>query len=101
MSEDKVSSISHSRTLDEMADFWDTHSLADYDEQTVEVEMTFDTATRRSIVKIEPELMADISRVARERKISTQTLINVWLRQYVDRLLIPQAAEAQEPGGAG
>lgn len=81
-----VSSISHSSTLEEMADFWDTHSLADYDEQTYEVEITFDPSARRTVVNIEPELMADISRVARERKISAQTLINVWLRQYVDRL---------------
>lgn len=86
MPEDKVSSISHSRTLEEMADFWDTHSLADYDEQTYEVEITFDPSARRTVVNIEPELMADISRVARERKVSAQTLINVWLRQYVDRL---------------
>lgn len=91
MSEDKVSSISHSRTLDEMADFWDSHSLADYDEQTFEVEMTFDPAARRSTVNIEPELMADISRLAHERKISAQTLINVWLRQYVDQLFTSEA----------
>jgi len=36
--EDKASSISHSRTLEEMAAFWDTHSLADYDDQTYEKE---------------------------------------------------------------
>jgi hypothetical protein len=82
----EVSSISHSRTLEEMTDFWDTHSLADYDEQTYEVELTFDPSARRTVVNIEPELLVDISRVARERKVSAQTLINVWLRQYVDRL---------------
>jgi len=76
-----------------MADFWDTHSLADYDEQTYEVEMTFDPSARRTAVNIEPELMADIARVARERRVSAQTLINVWLRQYVDRAA-PEAAEA-------
>jgi len=85
MPEDKVSSISHARTLEEMADFWDTHSLADYEEQTYEVEMTFDPSARRTMVNIEPELMADILRVARERRVSAQTLINVWLRQYVDQ----------------
>jgi hypothetical protein len=34
MAEGKVSSISHAETLEEMAEFWDTHSLADYDDQT-------------------------------------------------------------------
>lgn len=92
MPEDKVSSISHARTLEEMAEFWDTHSLADYEEQTYEVEMTFDPSARRTVVNIEPELMAEILRVARERRVSAQTLINVWLRQYVDQLA-SQAAE--------
>jgi hypothetical protein len=85
MAEDRVSSISHSRTLEEMAEFWDTHSLADYDDQTYEVEMTFDPSARRAVVSIEPELMADIVRIARERRVSTQTLVNIWLRQAVDR----------------
>jgi len=89
--EDRVSSISKSRTLEEMADFWDTHSLADFDEQTYEVEMTFDPAARRAVVTIEPELMADISKVAQKRKVSSQTLINVWLRQQVDRVASPAA----------
>lgn len=86
MAENKVSSISHSCTLEEMAEFWDTHSLADYDDQTYEVEMTFDPSARRTAVSIESELMTDILRIAHERKISTQTLVNVWLRQHVDRL---------------
>jgi len=94
MPEDKVSSISHARTLEEMAEFWDTHSLADYEEQTYEVEMTFDPSARRTVVNIEPELMAEILRVARERRVSAQTLINVWLRQYVDQLA-SQAAEGR------
>ncbi len=87
MQDDRVSSISASRTLEEMADFWDTHSLADYDAQTYEVEMSFEPSARRSVVTIEPELMLDISQMARSRNVSTQTLINVWLRQQVDRLL--------------
>jgi len=87
MQDDRVSSISGSRTLEEMADFWDTHSLADYDDQTYEVEMSFDSMARRSVVTIEPELMLDISQIALARNVSTQTLINVWLRQQVDRLM--------------
>jgi hypothetical protein len=88
MQEDKVSSISGSRTLEEMAEFWENHSLADYDDQTYEVEMTFDPSARRTMVAIEPELMEDIWQVARARKVSTQTLINVWLRQQVDRFTL-------------
>ena len=86
MAEDRTSSISQSRTLEEMAEFWDTHSLADYDEQTYEVEMTFAPSARRALVGIDPELMRDLRHIARKRQISTQTLVNVWLRQRVDQV---------------
>ena len=92
MAENRVSSISQARTLEEMADFWDTHSLADFDDQTHEVEMTFDPSARRSVVGIETELMAEIRRIAKERQVSTQTLVNVWLRQRVDQMAGQPAA---------
>ncbi len=69
-----------------MAEFWDTHSLADFEEQTYEVEMTFAPSARRSLVGIDPELMRDLRQIARKRQISTQTLVNVWLRQHVDQV---------------
>ena len=92
MAENRVSSISQARTLEEMADFWDTHSLADFDDQTHEVEMTFDPSARRSVVGIETELMAEIRRIAKERQVSTQTLVNMWLRQRVDQMTGQPAA---------
>ena len=76
----------------ETARFWDTHSLADFDDQTHEVEMTFDPSARRSVVGIETELMAEIRRIAKERQVSTQTLVNVWLRQRVDQMTSQPAA---------
>ena len=66
MAEEKVSSISQSRTLEEMAEFWDTHSTADYHDLTHEVEMTFDPLARRSSVGIEPELLSNLRQVAIE-----------------------------------
>jgi hypothetical protein len=86
MAEDRVSSISRSRTLEEIAEFWERHSLADYEEQTNEVEMAFDPSARRSLVGIESELMTELRRIARQRQVSTQTLVNVWLRQRVDQV---------------
>lgn len=92
MAETRVSSISQSRTLEEMAEFWDTHSLADFEDQTYEVEMTFDPSARRSLVGIEPELMQELRLIAKERQVTTQTLVNVWLRQRVDQVTQHPAA---------
>jgi hypothetical protein len=94
MADEKVSSISQARTLEEIAEFWDTHSLADYNDQTYEVEMTFDPAARRTYVGIEPELLDELRRIARERRVSTQTLVNLWLRQRVDEIKAQSAASS-------
>ncbi len=47
----ELRSISKAKTYEEMAEFWDTHSLADYDEQTYAVEMIFDPAARRTYAR--------------------------------------------------
>jgi hypothetical protein len=81
-----VSPISKARSLDEMVEFWDTHSLADYDDEIDEVEMTFDPAARRTWIGIEPDLLTELRRIARERRISTQTLVNLWLSERIAQL---------------
>lgn len=86
MAEERVSSISQSRTLEEMAEFWDTHSTADYDHLTYEVEMTFEPSARRSSVGIEAELLTNLRQVAIERRVTVQTLVNVWLTQRLEQL---------------
>jgi len=86
MKEEKVSNISQASSLKEMVDFWDTHSLADYDDETYEVEMTFDPSARRTFVGIDPEVLEDLRQIARSRRVSIQTLVNVWLSQRVEQL---------------
>jgi len=49
-----VTSISQSRTLEEIAEFWDTHSLADYADQIREVEIEVRASHRR--VTLDPKV---------------------------------------------
>lgn len=79
--EDNTSSISGSRTIREMADFWDTHDVSDYHDQTHKVEMTFALETRTHYVAIDPELMARLRKLARQRGISLESLANLWLQE--------------------
>ena len=86
MGNTKTSRLPKFSSLQEIADFWDTHSLADYDDETQDVEITFDPSARRTYIGIEPELLADLKHIAQEQRVSLQTLVNVWLRQRVDQL---------------
>ena len=92
MEEPRVSSISQARTPEDVGEFWDTHSLADYDDETYEVDMTFDPSVGRTVVSIEPELLEDLRRIAHARHVSTQTLVNLWLRERVAQLEVQPPA---------
>lgn len=77
-----TTSISKARTLEEIVDFWDTHSLDDYWDQTHEVEFEV-RARRRRRVALDPEVYTRLETQARARGISPETLVNLWL---VERL---------------
>ena len=76
----QVSSISKARTLEEIAEFWDTHSLADYWDQTHEVEFEV-RAKRRRRVNLDPDIYAQVETRARARGIVPETLVNLWLAE--------------------
>ena len=57
-------------SLEAIAEFWDTHSLADYWDQTEPAEFEFD-----------PDVLARVRTVARQKGLQTESLINLWLEQ--------------------
>ena len=81
VSENQVSSVSGSRSIEEMAEFWDTHDAADYDDQTREVTIEFALETRRHYIAIDPELQDRLRRLAQARGISLESLANLWLQE--------------------
>ncbi len=68
-------------TLAEIADFWDEHSTADYDELTHEVQFDIQIAPQKKAVNIIPELSEMLTSFAQVRGISLETLVNVWLTE--------------------
>jgi hypothetical protein len=73
-------SISKARTLEEIADFWDTHSLDDYWDQTQEVEFEV-RAQRRRRITLDPEVYARVEAQARTRGLLPETLVNLWVME--------------------
>lgn len=69
-------------SIEEAADFWDTHSLADYWEQTREVKDVKIDLVRRHF-RVDVQLARKIKRIAQQRGVSPETLINLWLQEKV------------------
>lgn len=78
---DRLSSISHSRSIAEMAAFWDMNDATDFDDQTYAVEMEFDLHVKRHYVAIEPELLARLREIAMNRGVGMESLANLWLQE--------------------
>ena len=67
-------------SLEEAAEFWDTHSLADYWEQTKEVDIQV-RAPRRQWIPLASSLQEPVQERARQEGISVETLINLWVAE--------------------
>lgn len=78
--EEQTTSISKARTLEEIADFWDTHSLADYWDETHEVDFEV-RIQRKCRITLTPEIYEKIQTEAKSQGILPETLVNLWLAE--------------------
>ncbi len=76
----QLSSISQGETLEEIGEFWDTHSLDDYWDKTREVEFEVRAAQRRRVT-LEPKIYKELEAQARVRGVVPETLVNLWLAE--------------------
>jgi len=71
-------------SLEAAAEFWDTHSLDDCWDQTSEAHFDVDLQRRVVLVPLEQS-------IARRQGISTETLVNVWLNECLEKAASPAA----------
>jgi hypothetical protein len=90
MAESK-SSLSGSRSYEELGEFWDTNSLADHWDQTSPAEFEVDAKSSALYFPIDRVLADKLRTVAVSHGVSTETLLNLWLQERV-------AAEALKAG---
>src|SRR5262245_45635168 len=84
-------------TLEEAGEFWDTHDLGDYWDQTAELEMSFHLKRKRHLFAIEQGLAQALHEVAVAHGVSPETIVNLWLReQYEARKTMSSLSEIVE-----
>ncbi len=71
----------HFKSIEEAAEFWDSHDLTDYWDLTREAHFEVDIQRRVFLTALEPALAKRLTAVAHKQGISTETLINVWLTE--------------------
>ena len=83
----KSKQIPEFKSYEEMGEFWDTHSLADYWEQTEPAEFEIsEQVRRRYVVCVDQDILSRVQRLARIRGVSTESLVNLLLEQRLGEL---------------
>ena len=77
--------ISKAQTLEQAAGCWDTHSLADYWDQTHEVDFEL-RVKRGQRVTLTPEVYEKVETQARAQGVLPETLVNLWLAERLQEV---------------
>ncbi len=74
--------IPQTDSIQELADFWDTHDLTDLEEELEEVsEPVFENLV---IIQLKPEELEVIETLAKPRGISPANLIREWVLEHIE-----------------
>lgn len=70
-------------SVQDAAAFWDSHDLAEYWEETKEVKADIKVPRTPRYIPLEQETAEFIFKIATKKHISSETLVNLWLKEYL------------------
>ena len=73
----------------EIGEFWDTHNLADYWDQTEPVEFEVDIQSEVRYYPLESTLTTSVAEIAWQRGVSVETLLNLWVQEKLQEQTAP------------
>ena len=68
-------------SIEDAAEFWDSHSTADYDDLMHDVHFDVDIQRRTFLVPIEGSMAKAITAIAQREGLGLETLVNLWLQE--------------------
>ena len=75
------SSLSKARSYVELGEFWDTHDLTEYWEQTKPAEFEVDIRSEVTYYALDSALSAEVRALAGRRGVTPETLLNLWVQE--------------------
>ena len=71
----------HFNSIEEAAEFWDTHSTADYEEYFKEVDCQFDIKKRTHLISVDGALYDEVRAIAKKKRIPADKLVSRWIKE--------------------
>ena len=72
-------------TLEEAANFWDTHDLTDYEDIWTEVEIQVQLDPSRLNIRLDPQVAQKIVVQAEQQHVSPDVFVNQVLKEYLEK----------------
>ena len=69
------------KTIMEASDFWDKHDITDYWDDTKEVKCRASFKKEPTYIALEESIAKKALAVAKEKRVSIETLVNLWLKE--------------------
>lgn len=84
MSRNKAKPLPKFESLDELVGFFDTHDMGEYWDQMPEARFDINIKTKKHLVAIDEAIVSTLDEIAKSRKVSSERLINTWLREKIE-----------------
>jgi hypothetical protein len=85
MAGSKSKKLTPAKSLDELVEFFETGDMGELWEQLPAAHFDVDIKSRTHLVAIDEELAHQLADIAKSQRISSEALINAWLREKVSR----------------
>lgn len=76
-------------SLDEIAHFWDTHNVTDYENETRDVDIVFELDKPRTeslVLRVQKDIKQKLQKVARSKGLNVSTLSRMWLMEKLSNV---------------
>jgi hypothetical protein len=83
MRRSKSKPLPASKSLDELVEFFDTHDMGEYWDHLPEAGFEIKLKKRRHLVAIDEEIVPELTKIAKSKKVRSEKLINSWLREKI------------------
>lgn len=77
-------------TPEEIGEFWDNHSLADYWDESDEADFQVNINPKHNLIPVEREIVDQINAHATKQGVSSEKLVNFWLREKLKEIAMNQ-----------
>jgi predicted DNA binding CopG/RHH family protein len=83
----KSSKLPKTDSIEELARFWDSHELTDFEDQLEEVtEPVFEQRRARMVLRLEPAEVQAVEEMAKARGVDQAELVREWVLEKLDSM---------------